>query len=87
MKQYKNLGVSSGVRAYELGPDYIIILFKGDWYYLYTTDSASAGDITIMQQLAEKGRGLGTYINAHVKDGYAYKSKTKPVVDSAQQIA
>ena len=73
MKQYLNLQGDSGVVAFETGRDYIKILFRGGEVYLYTNAITGREHVTEMKELAEKGRGLSTYISQHVKNRYAEK--------------
>jgi len=71
MKRYRNLSGESGVVAYEVGTDSIAIEFVDGRTYLYTAASAGADNIARMQQLAQAGRGLSTFISRVVKDHYA----------------
>jgi hypothetical protein len=71
MKRYRNLSGESGVVAYEVGTDSIAIEFVDGRTYLYTAASAGADNIARMQQLAQAGRGLSTFISRVVKDRYA----------------
>ena len=73
MRRYANRSGKSGVAAYELGDDSIVIEFTGGARYLYTEDSAGAGHIARMRALAAAGRGLATYISRHVRERYARK--------------
>lgn len=73
MQRYKNLSGESGVVAYEIGERAITIRFTGGERYLYTDQSAGAGNITEMQRLATLGSGLSTYISQVVKERYARK--------------
>ena len=65
MQRYQNLGGRSGVVAYKIGDDYIVVQFsKGkSTFYSYTYTSAGQAAIETMKQLAEQGRGLGSYIS------------------------
>lgn len=73
MERYKNLSGNSGIQAYELGEDRITVLFKDDWYYLYTNNSAGNNNISQMKKLAIAGTGLNSFINKNVK--YDYEKK------------
>ena len=73
---YKNISGDSGVRAYGLGPDYIVVQFTRDKFsrdkmYLYTYESAGSSSIDEMKKLAEGGKGLCTYIAKNVKKKFA----------------
>ena len=70
MKRYRNLGGNSGVRAYELDDESIVIEFTDSGIYRYTYESAGESHIETMKTLAVAGRGLATYINKHVRDRY-----------------
>ena len=73
MTKYKNLSGESGIIAYEIGSDFIRIQFEDKETYLYTEDSSGAEHIAKMKELAEKGRGLNTYVNQHVRSNYEKK--------------
>lgn len=74
MEPYKNLGGDSGVAAYQLGGDFIIVQFKsGQWtVYTYTYQSAGSSAVETMKSLARQGHGLNSYISMN-KPGYASK--------------
>lgn len=68
MEKYLNLSGTSGVYAYEIGTDYIAVQFSGtNRTYTYSNGKAGAAHVMQMKTLAIQGRGLGTYINKHVK--------------------
>jgi hypothetical protein len=73
MELYKNLGGNSGVEAYEIGNDFIKVLFKDGSVFLY--DYAHTGQVAVetMKLLALNGQGLNSFINASVKKSYAVK--------------
>ncbi len=73
MERYRNLGGGSGVSAYSIGPDSILVLFNDGWKYEYTTQSAGALAIRTMHRLAAQGRGLNSYITSSVRKGYSKK--------------
>ena len=71
MKKYADFNNISGVDSYEIGNDYIKIKFvSSERIYLYTYASAGIIAIEKMKMLAEKGKGLNTYINQNVKEKY-----------------
>ena len=76
MENYLSRAGESGVVAYEIGRGSIIVKFVGGEKYLYTDRSAGAKNIVRMQQLAQAGRGLSTFISQHVHDRYARKLKS-----------
>lgn len=72
MEVYRDSGGNSGVASYEIGPDYIIVLFmKTSKPYRYS-HNGRAGRLHVenLKQLARNGSGLNAYINKHVKDKY-----------------
>lgn len=73
MRTYKNLNGDSGVRAYELGPDFITVKFLDGTKYRYTY--ACPGNLFVerMKKLATAGKGLSTYISQTVRDRYESK--------------
>ena len=73
MEHYKNLGGNSGVVGYEIAEDAITVQFSDGVTYLYTTQSAGAGNLAEMQRLAVAGRGLNSFISRVVRKGYARK--------------
>ena len=75
MERYRNLAGSSGVVAYEIGPDFIRVQFIGGEIYLYTYESTGAYAVEQMKTLAGQGKGLSTFISRTVQDAYAAKSR------------
>ncbi|NOS67761.1 MAG: hypothetical protein HOO67_05360 [Candidatus Peribacteraceae bacterium] len=73
MQTYKNLSGVSGAASYEIGNDYIKVLFKDGKGYVYTYSSAGVQQIEDMKKLAANGSGLNTYINKYVKNDYESK--------------
>ncbi len=65
----------SGVDSYEIGDDYISVLFKAGSArkYLYNYASAGSYHVENMKNLAANGDGLNSYINKNVKKNYAQK--------------
>ncbi|WP_345101317.1 hypothetical protein [Mucilaginibacter panaciglaebae] len=75
MQNYNSDGHDAGVIAYEIGKDNISIKFRDGSTYLYTNKSAGPAAIAEMKALAQRGGGLTTYINQHVKEHYQIKFK------------
>ncbi|MDB5115028.1 MAG: hypothetical protein JWQ79_520 [Mucilaginibacter sp.] len=73
MQKYRTADHDTGVVAFETGRDCISIMFKDGSVYVYTKKSAGTAAITEMKTLAEKGEGLTTYINQHVREHYQFK--------------
>ena len=73
MTEYKNLSGESGVVKYEILSDGIRVQWVGGDIYYYSNASAGADHISEMKRLAQKGRGLATYISQNVRGNYEYK--------------
>lgn len=72
MERYRNSGGNSGVSAYEIGTDYIIVVFIGKpkaYRYSYG-GGAGSYHVENLKKLAKNGSGLNAYINKHVKNLY-----------------
>lgn len=65
MQRYRNFSGTSGVRAFEIGPDFIRIEYARGETYTYTYDLAGRENVEEMKRLALKGRRLNTFINRH----------------------
>lgn len=73
MQPYGNLSGRSGIVAYEIGDDFISVLFHGDRLpYVYSASLIPPPKIEQMKALALAGRGLASFIsrNADVRDAY-----------------
>ena len=71
MERYRNSSGSSGVSAYEIGSDYILVKFSGTAKtYRYSYRKAGQNHVEKLKQLAKSGSGLNSYINIHVKNLY-----------------
>lgn len=69
MESYRNSGGDSGVSAYEIGADYILVGFSGNSRtYRYSYARAGQYHVENMKSLAISGTGLNSYINRHVKN-------------------
>ncbi len=71
--KYKNLGGKSTVARYEILKDIVTIRFTNDSVYNYSNQSAGVTNIAKMKTLAVAGKGLGTFIDAGVKELYMRK--------------
>ena len=67
---YRNRDGNSGVSAYQLLDDGIIVRFSEDGTYRYGPDRPGRHHVGQMKSLAMAGRGLATYINRYVRDKY-----------------
>ncbi len=75
METDRNIAGSSGVTAYEIGPDYITVQFSDGGTYRYTYASAGTENVERMKGLATAGQGLGTFLNTTVSKLYERKEK------------
>lgn len=73
MERYANRGGDSGVVAYKIGVGYIVVQFRDNSVYTYTSASAGAHNIASMHRHARGGHGLNAFINTHVRNKYASK--------------
>jgi hypothetical protein len=73
MPRYKNVNGSSGVRAYQIGDDHIIVQFVDGERYLYSYRMPGKRFVERMKKLAATGKGLSTYISQNVKNRYEKK--------------
>jgi len=71
--RYKNLSGKSKVARYEIRKDAITIRFTDHSVYRYTNQTADPANISKMKTLANAGQGLGTFIDANVKDRFLRK--------------
>ena len=71
--RYKNLSGKSDVVRYDIAKDGITIRFADSTVYRYTNQSADPANISKMKSLAISGKGLGTFIDANVKDRFLKK--------------
>lgn len=70
MNKYLNITGKSGIKGYELGNDYIDIVFNSGKVYRYSYQSAGVSNIEQMKMLAQKGKGLNSYIMHNVRTKY-----------------
>ena len=73
MERYKNLSGNSSVAEYKIVKDSVTIRFATHSVYIYSNQSAGMDNVSKMKALAVAGKGLGTFITANVKDGFARK--------------
>jgi hypothetical protein len=60
----------SGVNAFEIGGDYIIVAFKDGRIYLYNHEFPGEEPVEIMKERARDGKGLSSYINRDIRQYY-----------------
>lgn len=71
MQSYSDLGGNSGVEAFEIGADYIKVLFKtSSKVYTYSYSSAGREKVEQMKILALQGHGLNSYIMRYARNDY-----------------
>jgi hypothetical protein len=73
MLRYKNLGGASKVTKFHIAKDAMTVRYADNTVYLYTNQSADPANISKMKVLALAGKGLGTFIDANVKDRFSRK--------------
>lgn len=77
MQRYSNLNGESGVAAFEIGADYIIVQFANGDAYRYDIASTGRANVETMKKLARAGRGLSTFISQHVRNRYAERVSSR----------
>lgn len=63
MQPYRNLAGNSGVEAFDILRDGILVRFVRGGTYLYDFRVTGRKHVEEMQRLARAGRGLSTYIS------------------------
>ncbi len=75
MEPYRDIAGNSGVRGYEIGPDYITIEFSDGAVYRYTYASVGQENVERMKGFATAGQGLNTFLSTTVGKLYERKEK------------
>ncbi len=75
MQPYRNIAGSSGVKAFEIGADYITVEFSDGSTYRYTYASAGRENVEHMKGLAEAGQGLNAFLNTPLSKLYERKER------------
>lgn len=77
MTNYRNLSGKSGVVAYEIGENHIVVEFSSgrQTHYKYIKNSVGSVHLEKLKELARAGHGLNSYImlNEEVKNSYESK--------------
>ena len=73
MQRYPDKSGRSGIEAFEVGKNYIIVEYKDGDRYLYSYEEPGKTDVEAMKELAREGIGLATYISQYVGKRYAAK--------------
>ena len=75
VEKYQNLSGKSTVVSYKIVKDSVTIVFTSHEKYIYSNQSAGRLNINQMKALAIAGKGLGTFIDTNLKEGYARKTR------------
>jgi len=77
MQRYRNWSGTSGVRAFEIGPDYIVLQWASPKLYTYSYETIGERNVEEMKRLALKGSHLNKFINEHpeIRKGFVRKSE------------
>ena len=73
MIKYKNLSKESGVLEYEILDKGIRVKFISTDIYYYSYDRPGVDHVEKMKELAQKGRGLATYISQKIRQNFDHK--------------
>jgi hypothetical protein len=73
VQQYRNLSGNSGVVAFELKSNALIVQFQNGTCYEYTAHSVGLDKIEAMKRLAIAGAGLTAFISRYAHDAYSRK--------------
>jgi len=73
MQRYQSPKGESGVVAYDIRTDGIVLQFVDGSRYLYNADAPGRKHVAVMKRLAESGEGLATYVNQNVRENYALR--------------
>ena len=73
MALYKGMAGNSGVLAFDILNNGIILTFKHGGRYLYNFNQPGRVEVEEMKRRAVAGNGLATYVNKHVRKRYARK--------------
>jgi hypothetical protein len=71
MERYRDLSGNTGIAAFEIRDDAIVLRFKEGGTYLYDWRKPGWHHVEAMKLRARAGRGLTTYLNQQVRDNYA----------------
>jgi hypothetical protein len=74
MIHYANAGGDSGILEYELGPDWVEVMFKGGAVYRYSYRSAGKPHIEKLKKFLLSGIGANSYIMRRMKKLYEPRS-------------
>ena len=77
MEVYKNYSGNSGITFFDVGKDFIDIIFRNDFVYKYNNLKPGKQKVEAMKRLAQKGKGLSTFISQKVRNNYFSKTRIK----------
>jgi len=63
MQRYRNWSGTSGIRSFEIGPDFIVLQYASGKPYTYTYESVGKENVEEMKRLALKGSHLNAFVN------------------------
>ena len=73
MELYLNRKGDSGVVAYQIGKESIVVQFQGGATFRYDYNIPGRIEVETMKALAKAGRGLSTFISTDIQEKYAEK--------------
>ncbi|MBO4695409.1 MAG: hypothetical protein J5656_05805 [Clostridia bacterium] len=76
MEKYANLSGDSDILSYEIGEDYIDVVFSSrpNVIYRYSYSGSHKENVEKMKELAQAGKGLNSFINEYCRYSYSNKS-------------
>jgi hypothetical protein len=63
MQRYRNFSGTSGVKAFEIGEDFIVLQYVSGPLYRYSYETVGRENVEEMKRLARKGSHLNAFIN------------------------
>jgi hypothetical protein len=83
MQRYRNWSGTSGVREFEVGPDFIVLRWDSGKSYTYSYDSVGEQNVEEMKRLALKGSHLNKFINEHpeIRRGFVKAKSPEAEID------
>ncbi|QEM42115.1 hypothetical protein [Pseudomonas phage vB_PaeM_PS119XW] len=80
MWTYYNRSGRSNVKSYKYGPDWMLVEFGGEVFYLYTLKSITEIQLQDMKYFADGGAGLNSYISKVIRGGYVAKNINNEII-------
>lgn len=72
-KKYQDLSGGAGIIAFKISGKSITLRFRDGGEYEYDYTIPGKKHVEQMKILAEKGKGLTTYVNQNIRDNYKKK--------------